>query len=109
MLLTKKDYCISSALNAIDPNIIATVKYNDNGDSTVVYDDNANPNNAKPTEVEIDAAGAILLADAQSAANEAIARALKDRRIQLKLCMDAGNLLGEDMAEEQAELDALIA
>ena len=56
-LSNKKEYDISAALASIDSSIIAKVIFDVNEIGTIVYDDIANPGNAKPTEVEIDAAG----------------------------------------------------
>lgn len=52
----KKNYCISTALHVINPAIIATVWFDDNGIAEIKYDA-ASPSNIRPTEEKIDLAG----------------------------------------------------
>lgn len=100
----KKDYNVADAILHIDPNACCKVKGNDI--AAISWNDAANPNNPRPTEAELDAAGVIVgtISDNQIAFD---AKKLRDKKIQLKVCIDAGTALGEDMSKEQTEFNAL--
>lgn len=59
---------------------------------------------AEPTQSQLNA---ISQADADAEQAKCAAACLKEQKIALKMRIDAGNAIGEDMSAEQAELDAL--
>ncbi len=103
-LSNKKEYGVSEALNSIDASIIAKVAYDENGVGEIIYDDVANPNNARPTEAEIDAAGVIV----KTGKDELDAKAKNRESAQLKAEIEGGKLLGLDTSTEEQELEAIL-